>query len=102
MRKTGLLILITALSACQWVKPSEEGSAVALVKPIHVENCEKLGSTTSTVKEKVGIVKRKEQKVTDELVTLAKNEAAKMGGDTILAKGSRESGSQSFEIYRCL
>lgn len=101
MRFIAILISASLLAACQWVKPSEEGSRVALVKPIHVEGCEKLGSTTSTVKEKVGVVKRKTAKVTDELVILAKNEAAKIGGDTILAKGPREVGQQTFEIYRC-
>lgn len=91
-----------ALSGCQWVKPTDDGKNVSLVKPAYAQNCEKLGSTVSKVKAKVGIVKRKEEKVTDELVTLAKNSAARKGGDTIIANGPRkEDGSQKFDIYKC-
>lgn len=93
--------VLLGLQGCQWVKPTAAAQEVALVKPAHVENCEKLGSTTSTVKGKVGFVERKDQKVTDELVTLAKNEAASLKGDTIIAVGAPVDGRQKFDIYRC-
>ncbi|MFL0799939.1 MAG: DUF4156 domain-containing protein [Agarilytica sp.] len=102
MRILSVIILVTGLAACQWVKPTEGADQVSLVKRAHILNCEKLGSTTSTVKEKVGIVKRKERKVVDELVTLAKNEAAGIGGDTIVANGTLQEGKQAFDIYRCM
>ncbi len=102
MRLLPVAILTMGLSACQWVKPTEGGDQVSLVKRAHIVNCEKLGSTTSKVKEKVGIVKRKERKVVDELVTLAKNEAAGLGGDTIVANGPLQAGTQAFDIYRCM
>ncbi len=102
MRLLPGVILVMGLSACQWVKPTEGGDQVSLVKRTHIVNCEKLGSTTSRVKEKVGIVKRKERKVVDELVTLAKNEAAGLGGDTIVASGALQAGAQAFDIYRCM
>ncbi len=102
MRLLSVTVLIAGLTACQWVKPTDGGDQVSLVKRAHIINCEKLGTTTSTVKEKVGIVKRKERKVVDELVTLAKNEAAGLGGDTIVANGALQQGSQAFDIYRCM
>ncbi len=101
MRALILILTITSLAACTWVKPSDAGAEVALVKPAHIHDCEKIGSTTSKVKQKVGIIERKEQKVMDELITLAKNEAARVGGDTILAKGSNEDDEHIFDIYRC-
>ena len=90
-----------SLHACTWVKTSEEAENVALVKAAHVANCEKVATTTSTVREKVGMIERKEEKVGKELVALAKNEAIKVGGDTILADGPIQDGSQKFLIYRC-
>lgn len=92
---------LLALSGCTFVKPTDEGASVSLVKPIHVQNCKKLGSTTSQVKDSVAFIERRDKDVTLELVNLAKNEAAKMGGDTIIAKGEPAEGRQSFEIYQC-
>lgn len=89
------------LSACQWVKPTEAGDNVALVKTNHVVDCEKIGATTANVKDRVGFVARKDRKVSEELVVLAKNEAAKLGGDSIVALTEENDGSQTFEVYAC-
>ena len=97
-----VVVLISVLfAACQWVKPTDLGKEVALVKEIHVSNCEKLGSTESNVADNVGIIQRGDKKVAKELITLAKNQAAKMGGDTIVALSSAEDGSQNFGVFRC-
>ncbi len=101
MRKLVLVPFLLVLSACQWVKTTEGGENVSLVKMAHVVNCEKLGTTTSSVKDSIGFIDRKERKVMDELVTLAKNDAANMGGDTIVANKAISSGSQEFAVYRC-
>lgn len=92
---------ILCLSACTWVEPTKESSEVTLVKAFNVNNCQKLGTTTSTVKHKVGIVTRDEETVTDELITLGKNRAAAMGGDSIVIKEPANEGSMSFEVYKC-
>jgi len=103
--KTAFIVMLVGsvalASGCQWVKPTESGAQVALVKPALVANCEKLGSTVSIVKARVGIVQRKKAKVADELVTLAKNEAGNMGGNTIITRKAPEEGRQTFEIYSC-
>ena len=93
--------LLLALTGCTFVKPTEEGENVALVKPMHVKDCKKLGSSTSQVKDSVAFIERRDKDVTMELVNLAKNEAAKMGGDTITSKGEPVEGRQTFEIYKC-
>ncbi|MFL0808847.1 MAG: DUF4156 domain-containing protein [Agarilytica sp.] len=102
-RKIVVLAAVSVtLGACQWVKPTQDAKEVSLVKPAYAQNCTKIGGTVSKVKAKVAFVKRKEKKVTDELITLAKNAAARKGGDTIIANGPRaEDGSQEFDIYRC-
>ena len=97
---TGATALL-ALSACTWVKHTEEGSRVVLAEPVHVAHCEKLGTTTTAVKHEVGRVQRDDEKVAEELTTLARNEAAVMGGDTIVSLGPPRDGSAKFEVYRC-
>ncbi len=102
MRYFIVSFLVASITACQWVKPTDAGHQVSLVKLAHIMNCEKLGATTSKVKARVGLVRRKEREVVDDLVILAKNEAAQIGGDTIIAEGKLNEGQQTFDIYRCL
>ena len=96
-----LSVVVSGLMGCTWVEPTKEGSEVLLVKAFNVETCKKVGTTTASVKHKVGIFTRSEEKVTDELTTLAKNKAAEMGGDSIVAQGEPVDGSMSFDIYKC-
>ncbi|TGD71716.1 DUF4156 domain-containing protein [Mangrovimicrobium sediminis] len=95
------LFAVLPLCACTWVEPSVQGSAVTLVEAVHVSHCQALGSVTSTTKDRVGIVNRSEEKVAQELVDLARNKAASLGGDSIVAQGPARDGSQSFRVYRC-
>jgi len=95
------LLFVFSLAACTWVEPTKEGGEVLLVKDFNVEGCKKLGSTTSYVKHKVGFVTRGEEKVNEELVTLAKNKAAEMGGNSIVSQGPANEGRMTFDVYRC-
>ena len=96
-----LIIGVYGLTACTWVEPTEEGSRVLLAEASDIENCKPVGARNTSVKHAVGIYTRSEQKVTEELVTLARNRAAEMGGDTIVARGPASEGSMSFDIYKC-
>ena len=89
------------LASCTWVEPTKEGLDVILVKPHNVETCTKLGETTASVKHQIGPVTRSEEKVVEELVTLARNKAAEMGGDSIVATAPARDGVMSFEVYKC-
>ena len=103
MKTSGLAlsIVISGLAACTWVEPTREGGEVKVVEASSVETCKKLGTTTTSVKHKVGIVTRSDEKVTEELTILAKNKAAEMGGDSLVAQGEAVEGSMSFDIYKC-
>jgi hypothetical protein len=46
-------------------------------------------------------VDRGSEKVQDELITLARNEAGTLGGNTIVPDGTIEEGRQRFVVYRC-
>jgi len=96
-----LTMVILGMTACTWVEPTKEGAEVRLVEASDIETCKNLGTTNTFVKHKIGVVTRSEEKVTEELVTLAKNSAAEKGGDSIVAKGLPSEGSMSFVIYKC-
>lgn len=96
-----LLTGLAGVTGCTWVDPIAGASSVTLVKPTHVSNCKSLGTTTSQVKDKVGFVNRSDDKVAGELLTLAKNSAVEIGGDTLVAEGAPSDGTQKFRIYKC-
>ena len=96
-----LSLAIICLPACTWVEPTKESSGVTLVKSFNVKSCVKLGTTTATVKDKVGPVTRDEDTVREELITVAKNKAATLGADSIVANEPVSEGSMSFDMYKC-
>ncbi|HEY6130661.1 MAG TPA: DUF4156 domain-containing protein [Halioglobus sp.] len=102
-RKSVVIVLlgVVAASGCTWVEPKPGASNVSLVMPTHVSNCKSLGTTISQVKAKVGIINRNDEKVAGELLTLAKNSAVEIGGDTLVAEGAPNEGTQKFRIYKC-
>ena len=93
--------LVAGLQACTWVKPSEAGKQVVVGQAFSVSQCQKLGSTTTSVKAAVGAFDRDAAKVESELTMLAQDEAAKMGGDTIVPQGPVTDGTRVYEVYRC-
>ena len=103
MRKQWLLCLVVlaGVPACTWVKPTEGGAKVAVMDAAQVENCRKLGTTTTGVKHRVAGVERNREKVREELMTLGRNEAATMGGDTLVPLGPVVDGGMKFAVYRC-
>lgn len=92
---------ILLLTGCTWVEPTELASSVSLIETTTAQGCERLGSTTSSVKDQIGWFNRGEDKVTSELVTLAKNAAASMGGNSIATSGELIEGAQQFIVYAC-
>lgn len=96
-----LLGLLLSGAACTWVKPVEEAKEIALVKPDVAQHCKKISSVTVKVADNVGFINRKESKVQDELITMAKNEAATVNGDVIVAESEPADGRQRFGVYDC-
>lgn len=93
--------LVTMLSACSWVEVTEQGAQVSVSSYEQVASCEKLGYTRSLVKNKIGFLDRDVDKMTEELTTLAQNEAALMGGDTIVPRAPVKDGVMVFDVYLC-
>ena len=101
MNRYAIVVASLGLASCTWVEPTREGSDVVLVKAFNVETCSRVGTATASVKHEVGVFTRSEEKVTEELITLGKNKAAEMGGDSVVAKGEPVEGSMSFDVYKC-
>jgi len=89
------------MPACTWVESTDKGQNVRLVTSEQLGQCKKLGKTTVSVLDKVGFISRSEEKVEEELLTLARNSAADMGGDTVVVAGPVSAGEQPFDVYKC-
>ncbi|MDH5389161.1 MAG: DUF4156 domain-containing protein [Gammaproteobacteria bacterium] len=96
-----LCLTMICLPACTWIEATKKGSEVSLVKQFNVNSCSKLGTTNVTVTHKIGILTRDDEAVTEELIISAKNRAAELGGDSIVAKAPAIEGKMSFDIYQC-
>lgn len=88
------------LTSCTWVKLTEAGAEVRLVEYQDVVACTKVGIANTHTQSKVGL-KRNPDKVQEELLVLAQNHGAELGGNRIVAKTPAVEGDQSFDIYRC-
>jgi Domain of unknown function (DUF4156) len=97
----GAAVLLTSVSACTWVKVTAEGQNVKVLTAAQATSCERLGTTSAKAVGKLGFVKRNEEKLQGELQGLARNEAAVMGGNAVVADSAIENGSQRFVVYRC-
>jgi len=96
------IILIFSISACTWVELTEEGEKARVLSASEVTSCTFVGKTTSSTTAKVIGVKRHDNAINDELVSLARNSAIRLGGDTVVADGPVEDGKQTFKVYRCI
>jgi hypothetical protein len=87
---------------CTWVKLTSPGEGVRVGTASQVAACERLGATHAKTSTKVGFFSRSRKKIDEEIERLARNEAADMGGNAIVAQGPTSSeGRRSFDVYRC-
>lgn len=99
--KLAVLLLSLLVSGCTWVPITEEGAQVQVRAADQVQDCEPKGRVTAVVKHKIGGIVRSEEKVREELRTMARNEAARMGSNALVAETEPTDGRQVFLIYRC-
>lgn len=97
----GAAAVLMLASGCTWVQLSADAEDVELVKQTDISECKKIGTTTSTVVSKFGFYNRDQEKVGEELLNLARNEAFNMGGNTVVAASAITEGSQRFTVYQC-
>ena len=93
-------ILLSAITGCNWVGVTTEGVEVSLVEATEVGNCTRIAQTRSKTLSRI-IFQRGAQTLQEELVSLARNDAGSLGGNTIVAESSIEGGEQVFGVYTC-
>ncbi|MCW8907111.1 MAG: DUF4156 domain-containing protein [Sedimenticola sp.] len=105
MKKTAILLISIVLllaTGCSWVKPTPEGEKVRVLDAGEVTRCRELGSTTVSLLNRIAGIERDPEKVERELQILARNSAARAGGDTVVATSPVQNGEQRYAIYRCV
>jgi hypothetical protein len=104
MRKIILAVgLGTLLSACgTWVNLTAAGRLVTVATPTEVASCRRIGTSTSNAMSEIVFVERGSAKLQSELIDLARNEAADMGGNRIVVESPITDGRQTFGVYSCL
>ena len=96
-----VLLSIFIISGCSWVQPLPGADDVALMPFDAVQKCQRLGETNTQTLDKVGLLNRSEESIQEELIALAKNEAVRMRGDTIVKMSDLKDGMMLFAIYNC-
>lgn len=99
---SSLALLPLLLSACTWVK-MEPGSGQVRVaaRSDDLSACTRRGEVGVSVRDKVGLYRRNELKVRDELETMARNEASGLAADTVQALNEPSAGEQRFAAFAC-
>ncbi len=102
MKKIIVLTLSSiVISGCTWVNENKAGRDVAITVIDQVSHCQKVGDITSSVKNKVGFINRNNDKVIQELLILARNEAVKLNANTIVSSGAPLDGKQTYQAFNC-
>jgi len=97
------IALATLFAACSsnWVQISPEGQRVSAVTAADVSACSRVGVASVNALDSIAFVNRSARQLQQELVTLARNEAGRMGGNRITPESTIEDGRQTFGVYRC-
>jgi hypothetical protein len=102
MKSTVAIAIAFLSTGCTYVKTDAAAESVVLANESRVQNCQRIGTASANVKASVAGINRKSEKVASELLVLARNEAANMGGNTLVANSPIENGKQRFIVYKCL
>lgn len=96
-----ITVLLTATSACSTLERLQaEGQSVKLSEQADVTDCKLLGTVTEKTRDR-WTQARNDIKIATELRDLARQEAANLGGNTLVEKTEIIMGSQTFTVYNC-
>ena len=108
-RFASLILFGIAISqfGCTWVPLTPGGEAVQSIAGAsaissEIAGCKEKGAVNAQTRTKIGIFARSEKKIAEELESLARNNAAEMGANKIVAEGPPSvEGRQRFTAYSC-
>ena len=95
-----LLIMTLFLTGCSFVQLSDGGRGVIQAGAGDVANCQAVGVVSATTQSRV-VLERGTEKIAEELIVLARNQAADLGANAVVPIGPVDNGAQSFRAYRC-
>ena len=101
-RKVIYLAAAVVFAGCTWVETTPGGAKVRVLSANEVASCTEIGKTQVSLADNVLGIKRSATKVQLELETLARNSAADLGGDTVVAVAPPTEGRQTYIVYRCI
>ncbi|MDA8160201.1 MAG: DUF4156 domain-containing protein [Desulfobacteraceae bacterium] len=105
MKKTIMfpVCILLLATGCTWVKLTRNGDNVRIVSVSDTQGCKNIGQAKVSVRDNLlGDLKRDPNAVARELMTLGRNSAAEMNGDTITPASGIVNGEQSFNVYKCM
>ncbi|MEX0738600.1 MAG: DUF4156 domain-containing protein [Pseudohongiella sp.] len=97
----GAIALILAACGNSWVQITPEGERVSLATAADIGNCQRVGVANVNALDSIGFVNRGANRLQEELVSLARNEAGEIGGNRVVPESTIDEGRQTFGIYRC-
>lgn len=95
------LLIGAVVSGCSWVELSPGGEKVQQISRQQALGCESVGNATANSLNNVLFIERNREKLQQELLVLARNEAVKLGGNAVVPDGEIIDGTQRFKVYRC-
>jgi hypothetical protein len=87
--------------SCTHVSLSDAAEGVDVLTLEQAEACDRIGRTASSTKATIMYFPRGDGTLEEELSSLARNAASKMGGTAVAPLGEVADGEQDFGIYRC-
>lgn len=97
----GAAALILAACSNSWVQVTPEGERVSLATAAEIGNCRRIGVANVSALDSIGFVNRGANRLQEELVNLARNEAGEAGGNRVVPESTINEGRQTFGIYQC-
>jgi len=94
-------VLLVATACAPWVKLTAAGADVRNVSPPVATHCTRVGRVSGVTREKVAGVGRNDERVQASLLTMARNEAAGLGANAVVATSEIIDGKQTFDALRC-
>ncbi|GAB3032278.1 DUF4156 domain-containing protein [Bowmanella dokdonensis] len=101
MRNLAISLSVLAIFGCTSVESQPGTEQIRLLSSTEAAQCKKLGQANAQVTDKIAFFERDEEKVAAELLTLARNEALKLGGNGLLAASEIRHGSRQYFVYLC-
>jgi len=97
----GLLALLVSACGNSWVQLTPAGEQVSLATAAQIANCKRIGVANVNALDSIGFVNRGANRLQEELVDLARNEAGEAGGNRVVPESTITEGRQTFGIYQC-